>query len=75
VVTGNTEALSGKLFNHELAHVNDQSVLGVYYIPLHAISQGMGQLSQLFGASPAHQAAFLEQAPFTSSPYSTLLTP
>ena len=74
VITGHGSSLKDvNIYNHELGHAYNQSSLGVYYIPSHALSMGMGNLTTPFWGHPRDNPLyFLEQSPFKGIPYSEL---
>jgi len=71
VISGSYNRLDSEwTWNHEFTHIDEQRGLGAYYLPVHALSQGLGHLSEPL-TGWGNQWAFMEQAPFTSVPYSS----
>jgi hypothetical protein len=69
VISGSSDRLdSAWTWIHEFTHMDEQRGLGAFYLPVHGLSQGLGHLSTGWGNQGAF---FMEQAPFTSVPYSS----
>jgi hypothetical protein len=56
-------------YAHEVDHYRTQDILGAYYLPLHALSQGMGSAELMASPYRYPQSSYIEQWPFKLFPY------